>query len=91
MLDPSKDLESQPVIGMMKLAGQQVPLHRFTSFVPTPDTEGTIDELPFLAGQGVGLIHEVRSVKDIINTMIVEAMSALSSIRTKPQDMERAV
>src|SRR5262249_39410135 len=37
-----KDLESQPVIGTMKLAGEQVPLRRFTSFVPTPDTEGKI-------------------------------------------------
>jgi Nitronate monooxygenase len=45
-----KDLEAQPVIGTMKLGGERVSLHRFTSFPPTPDTDGKIDELPFPAG-----------------------------------------
>jgi enoyl-[acyl-carrier protein] reductase II len=76
-----KDLESQPVIATMKLAGETVPLHRFTSFVPTPDTEGKIDELPFLAGQGVGLVHEVAPVGHIIESMMAEAASALSAIQ----------
>ena len=72
-----KDLESQPVIATMTLAGQEVPLHRFSSFVPTPDTDGQIDELPFLAGQGVGLVHEVAPVGAIIERMMTEAASAL--------------
>jgi len=84
-----KDLESQPVIGTMKLGGEQVPLRRFTSFVPTPDTEGDIDELPFLAGQGVGLIHEVLPVSRIIGNLMTEAVSVLSSIQTQRQDVER--
>jgi NAD(P)H-dependent flavin oxidoreductase YrpB (nitropropane dioxygenase family) len=75
-----KDLESQPIIGTMKLAGQTIPLHRFTSFVPTPDTEGRIDELPCLAGQGVGLIHEVMPVAQIIDSMVAEAASAFSAL-----------
>ena len=74
-----KDLESQPIIGTMKLAGETIPLPRFTSFVPTPDTEGQIDELPFLAGQGVGLIHDVMAVAQIIDSMVAEAASALSA------------
>jgi enoyl-[acyl-carrier protein] reductase II len=78
-----KDLQSQPLIGTMKLAGEQVPLHRFTSFPPTPDTDGKIDELPFPAGQGVGLVHEVLPVSRIIDAMMAEAVSALSSIGTK--------
>jgi NAD(P)H-dependent flavin oxidoreductase YrpB (nitropropane dioxygenase family) len=72
-----KDLESQPIIATMTLAGEKVPLHRFSSFVPTPDTEGQIDELPFLAGQGVGLVYEVASVTAIIERMMTEAASAL--------------
>ncbi len=72
------DLDSQPIIGSTKLAGERVPLHRFTSFVPTPDTEGQIDELPFLAGQGVGLIHDVMPVAQIIDRLVAEAASALS-------------
>jgi NAD(P)H-dependent flavin oxidoreductase YrpB (nitropropane dioxygenase family) len=86
-----KDLESQPIIGTMKFGGQQIPLHRFTSFVPTPGTEGKIDELPFLAGQGVGLIHEVLPVGHIIDNMMTEAVSVLSSIQIQHQDVEHAV
>jgi Nitronate monooxygenase len=33
-----KDLKSQPIIASMKLAGETISLHRFTSFVLTPDT-----------------------------------------------------
>jgi len=72
-----KDLESQPIIATMTLVGKEVPLHRFSSFVPTPDTDGQIDELPFLAGQGVGLVHEVAFVAAIIERMTTEAASAL--------------
>ncbi len=79
-----KDLESQPIIGTMRLAGETIPLHRFTSFVPTPDTEGQIDELPFLAGQGVGLVHEVESV-------MAEAVAALAVVQASGRDSRRAV
>ncbi|MCI0612890.1 nitronate monooxygenase family protein, partial [bacterium] len=81
--DVPKDLESQPVIGTMKLAGQTIPLRRFTSFVPTPDTEGKINELPFLAGQGVGLIHDIMPVAQIIDDMIAEADLRLNSIKSR--------
>lgn len=77
-----KALESQPIIGTMKLAGATVSLHRFTSFVPTPETEGQLDELPFLAGQGVGLVHEIAPVARIIESMMAEAASALAAVRT---------
>jgi len=78
-----KDLESQPIIATMTLAGEKVPLHRFSSFVPTPDTEGQIDELPFLAGQGVGLVYEVASVTAIIERMMTEAASALFALQPR--------
>lgn len=74
-------LESQPVIGSMQLGGQKIPLHRFTSFVPTPDTEGQIEDLPLLAGQGVGLIHEVAPVAQIVERLVADAATALAAIR----------
>jgi len=78
-----KDLESQPIIATMTLAGEEVPLHRFSSSVPTPATEGQVDELPFLAGQGVGLVHEVASVTAIIERMMTEAASALFALQPR--------
>lgn len=84
------DLESQPIIGTMRLAGETIPLHRFSSFVPTPDTDGRIDELPFLAGQGVGLIHRVMPVAEIMETIVEEAALALSAVRV-PHEGESEV
>ena len=76
------DLETQPIIGTMQLAGHTIPLHRFASFVPTPATEGQIAELPFLAGQGVGLVHDVAPVVEIIERLVADAAAALGALRT---------
>jgi NAD(P)H-dependent flavin oxidoreductase YrpB (nitropropane dioxygenase family) len=62
------------------MAGRQIPLHRFTNFVPTPGTSGQIDQMPLLAGQGVGLVHEVQPVARIIDDMMKEAASVLLSL-----------
>ena len=83
--DAPRNLESQPIIATMRLAGETVQLHRFSSFVPTPDTEGQISELPFLAGQGVGLIHEVAPVSHIMVNLMAEALSALSVLRFRSE------
>lgn len=77
-----QDLEAQSIIGTMQLAGQTIPLHRFASFVPTPATEGRIDELPFLAGQGVGLVRSIAPVAQIIEQLVTDATAALAAIRT---------
>lgn len=79
----SRSLEAEPIIGTMKLAGETILLHRFTSFPPTPDTEGRIEELPFLAGQGVGLIHDVAPVAQIMERTIAEAASALAAMQSR--------
>lgn len=70
----------------MRLAGEEIPLHRFTSFVPTPDTSGAIDELPFLAGQGVGLVHDVLPVRRIMEGLVEEAVSTLASLQPGGSD-----
>ena len=81
--DAPKELESQPIIASMLLAGKEVPLHRFASFVPTPDTEGNIGELPFLAGQGVGLVKKIASVRTGVDTLMADAVAALSGVQTR--------
>jgi NAD(P)H-dependent flavin oxidoreductase YrpB (nitropropane dioxygenase family) len=36
--------------------------------------------MPWLAGQGVGLIHEIRPAKDIIETMMADAKAILKHL-----------
>jgi enoyl-[acyl-carrier protein] reductase II len=81
-----KDLQSQPLIAMMNLMGETIPLHRFSNFVPTPQTEGDISQLPFLSGQGVGLVRELRPAREILHEVIEETAAVLSNLMARTRD-----
>jgi enoyl-[acyl-carrier protein] reductase II len=70
--------EHHPQIGEMDLLGQQVPLHRFTNMVPMQGATGSFDELPMLAGEGLGLIHDLPPAADVVARMATEAKKLLS-------------
>lgn len=70
--------EHHPQIGEMDLLGQQVPLHRFTNMVPMRGATGVFDELPMLAGEGLGLIRDLPSAAEIVERMAAEAKQLLS-------------
>jgi len=69
--------EHHPKIGEMDLLGQQVPLHRFTNMVPMQGATGSFDELPMLAGEGLGLITDLPSAADVVARMAAEAEEQL--------------
>jgi NAD(P)H-dependent flavin oxidoreductase YrpB (nitropropane dioxygenase family) len=48
--------------------------------LPTADTDGDWEEMPWLAGQGVGLIHEIRPAKDVVETMMGDAKAILKRL-----------
>jgi enoyl-[acyl-carrier protein] reductase II len=70
--------EGLPVIGRFT----DIELHKFTNFVPMRDlTTGDLDEMPLLAGQGVGLIHAVEPAATVIDRIVTDATAALRSPR----------
>jgi len=71
--------DRETIVGKTSMFGQKMELKRFTSFVPMPTTEGDLEEMPLLAGQGVGLIHNIMPAEEIVITMMEEAMQTLSS------------
>jgi len=77
------DTSNEPVIGKTIFFGQEFILRRFSSFPPIVTTEGNFEEMLLAAGQGVGLVHEIKPVKDIINTMMGDAVKTLSSFHIK--------
>lgn len=77
----STAVTSETIIGKTSLFGQEMELKRFTSFVPMPTTEGSLEEMPLLAGQGVGLIQSIEPAEKIVITMMEEAMQTLSSFQ----------
>lgn len=77
------DTSNEPVIGKTVFFGKEFTLRRFISFPPVPTTEGNFEEMPLLAGQGVGLIHEIKPVREIITVMMGDAAITLSSFHDK--------
>jgi enoyl-[acyl-carrier protein] reductase II len=73
-----KSTESEPVIGKTSLLGQEMTLRRFSNFVPMPTTEGDLEEMPLLAGQGIGLIRDIKPAGEIVHEMMTEAAAVLS-------------
>jgi enoyl-[acyl-carrier protein] reductase II len=45
--------------------------------------EGDVDYGSLMAGQSVGLIHEIKSIKEIIDTLVLDAEEELSRVRLK--------
>lgn len=76
------DPEAGPVVGRMTLLGQETELHKFTNMVPMADATGDFDELPLLAGAGVGLVEDRPGAAEIVARLTGEAEAALSARQT---------
>jgi NAD(P)H-dependent flavin oxidoreductase YrpB (nitropropane dioxygenase family) len=59
----------EPVLGETRFAGQQVPVVRFAALPPTVDTTGDIESMSLLAGQSVGLVHELKPAAAIVEDL----------------------
>jgi NAD(P)H-dependent flavin oxidoreductase YrpB (nitropropane dioxygenase family) len=79
----------EPVVGHTVIAGQKMPVQRFMGIPPNSESTGDIALRNLLAGQAVGLIHEVKSAKDVVLELvagtqrILERNAAFSTIETQ--------
>ncbi|MET7424003.1 nitronate monooxygenase family protein [Dactylosporangium sp. NPDC005555] len=77
-LDAPGAPEDLPVIGETVLGGETVTMHRFSNLVPMRGlTTGDLEEMPLLAGQGVGLVTSLLPAAEIIETMTSDALAML--------------
>jgi NAD(P)H-dependent flavin oxidoreductase YrpB (nitropropane dioxygenase family) len=81
--EAANDPQAQPVIGSMPLGGMDMPLHRFSNMVPMSEATGDVDQMPLLAGQGVGLIHDLPSAGDVIEAVMADAALRLRDLGSK--------
>jgi nitronate monooxygenase len=70
----------EPQIGATKIGGQPVPILRFMGFPPTPDASGDLESMDFLAGQGVGLVKEIKPAAEVVREFIEGAQEILSQL-----------
>ena len=69
----SEEREDEPVIGETSFAGQRVPLLRFMGFPPSTRATGDIESMGMLAGQSVGLVHEIKPAAEIVSELVTGA------------------
>jgi len=67
----------EPVIGETRIAGEQVAVKRFMGYTPSVETTGDIESMALYAGQGVGLIHEIKPAAEIVRELVVGAQRIL--------------
>jgi enoyl-[acyl-carrier protein] reductase II len=63
----------EPVIGETTIAGQKMPLQRFVGFPPNLEATGDLEAMDFLAGEGVGLVREIKPAGEIVRELVAEA------------------
>jgi nitronate monooxygenase len=63
----------EPVIGETIIGGQKMPLLRFMGFPPNIDATGDLESMDLLAGQGVGLVREIKPAGEIMRELVEEA------------------
>src|SRR5215475_9080348 len=69
----------EPIIGQTIIAGQTMPLLRFMGFPPNCDTTGDIDSMALLAGEGVGLVRDVKPAGQLVRELVEEARQIISA------------
>lgn len=60
-------------IGRTFFAGGEMPLYKFSTWVPTLETSGDFDEMCLLAGESAGLVRNILPAGQIVREMIAEA------------------
>ena len=48
-------------------------MRKFNVILPTPQTDADWEEMPWLMGQGVGLVNDIRPAGEVVERMMSEA------------------
>jgi NAD(P)H-dependent flavin oxidoreductase YrpB (nitropropane dioxygenase family) len=65
-----QSLPDEPAVGHTVLGGWEMPVLRFTVFPPNCEASGDIDSMDLLAGQGVGLVQEIKPAGQIVHELV---------------------
>ncbi|MCF2526956.1 NAD(P)H-dependent flavin oxidoreductase [Yinghuangia soli] len=70
--------DSAEEIGSTPFLGFDTPLRRFDVMLPVPGTVADAEQLPWLMGQGVGLIRDIKPAAEIVDGMMRQAEEVLT-------------
>jgi NAD(P)H-dependent flavin oxidoreductase YrpB (nitropropane dioxygenase family) len=76
--------DSLEQVGTMVFQGAQTVLRKFNVLPPVPDTDADWEEMPWLMGQGVGGVQDIRPAGEIVREMMDQAERVLTRFRPAP-------
>lgn len=79
----SEQRPDEPQIGHTKIGSQTVPLLRFMGFPPSADAAGDLESMNFLAGQGVGLVNELKSAAEVVREVVDGARTVVAQLHRR--------
>jgi NAD(P)H-dependent flavin oxidoreductase YrpB (nitropropane dioxygenase family) len=68
----------EPAVGQTVVGGQAMPVLRFMGLPPNAEASGDIDSMSLLAGQGVGLVREIKPAGQIVHELVAEARQIIA-------------
>jgi NAD(P)H-dependent flavin oxidoreductase YrpB (nitropropane dioxygenase family) len=68
----------EPAVGQTVVGGQPMPVARFMGLPPNCDATGDIESMDLLAGQGVGLVGEIKPAGEIVRELVEESRQIVS-------------
>jgi NAD(P)H-dependent flavin oxidoreductase YrpB (nitropropane dioxygenase family) len=68
----------EPVVGRTVVGGHPVPVLRFMGLPPNCDASGDIESMDLLAGQGVGLVREIKPAGQIVQELVEGARQIIA-------------
>ena len=72
--------EQAEPIGTTVLGGGEVAMPKFSVLIPTPQTDGDLDEMCLLAGESVGGIDDIRPASEIVEQMMRDAAACITHL-----------
>ncbi|MFC4115223.1 NAD(P)H-dependent flavin oxidoreductase [Nonomuraea zeae] len=75
------DLGSLERVGSTVVQGEETAMRKFGLLLPVPKTEADWEEMPWLMGQGVGLVHDIQPAAEIVRDMMEQAERVLTGFR----------
>jgi NAD(P)H-dependent flavin oxidoreductase YrpB (nitropropane dioxygenase family) len=75
-----KQRDHLEVVAKTVLYGQPMEMRKFNVMLPTPETEADWEEMPWLMGQGVGLVNDIAPAGVVVERLMSEAQTVLDRL-----------
>lgn len=69
----SESRPDEPIVGHTRIAGQAVPVTRFSTLPPSIDATGDVESMALLAGQSAGIVAEIQPAAAVVEELVAGA------------------